>query len=480
MAKIAPEFRAALKAERDIRAREGRVLASSPDLRFEKQQALWADTAKRKIAFCGRRAGKTLGWCLDAYESMAAHPGDMVLYIGITRNAAKDIIWRAFKTLSDRYRWGLTFRESDLRAFHANGSSFVVMGADKLPELEKARGPEKIRLAIVDECQSTKPFNLRYLVEDVLEPGLMDVNGTLCLSGTPGRVPFGFWHDATTGVKPGWSIHTWTAYDNPHVQAATYLAELCRRRGVTMEDPSIRREYLCQWVTDKTNLAIPWDTELNEISVLPATDDKWTYVLSMDFGVVHSTAWSVLGYGPYGKEVYVFRSFKKPGMTPTDVGEITHKLIAEWDPSIIVGDLGGLGKAYAVEMEQQHGISIKMAQKKDKRGAIEFLADAVRTGLVKSHKDNRTLHQELSSIVWDDYHEDLADGQDDHEMVALLYGFRECPAYANVATPKQRQIDGLPTHVRRSDESADEYHIAWVARRRKRDGTGWVEEEDWL
>jgi hypothetical protein len=381
----------------------------------------------------------------------------MVLYVGITRNAARDIIWRAFKRLNEQYRWGLQFRESDLRAIHPNGSQFVVMGADKIPELEKARGPERIRLAIVDECQSHKPFNLAYLVEEVLEPGMMDVGGTLCLSGTPGLVPTGFWFETTTGLRKGWSVHSWTAADNPHLEVPfdEFIAMLKERRGWDDNNPILRREYFREWIRDASRLVYPYDPERNVFAKV-SRDSGWTYVLAMDFGYVHSTAWAVMGYPKYGHKVYVLRSFKRAGQTPDDVAEVTASLIEEWNPDVIIGDLGGLGKAYAVQFEQRYEIPIHPANKRDKRGTIEYVADALRTGKLLSHKDNTTLHNEWSSLVWDDNHEDIADGQDDHEADAVMYGFKETPAFFNALEPKQREIDGLPPWVEREDDEEED------------------------
>lgn len=478
MTKASKAFVENIRERRARLALQGQIRTLPADLRFAEQQALWDDPSKAKVAFCGRRAGKTLGWALDIAEVLQNNPGHMALYVGITRNAARDIIWRAFKVLNDQYKWGLTFRESDLRAVHPNGSQFVVMGADKTPELEKARGPEKIALAIVDECQSHKPFNLQYLVEEVLEPGMMDVGGTLCLSGTPGLVPTGFWHEVSMGQRQGWSVHSWTAEQNPHlaVPFERFIEQLKQRRGWDDDHPVLRREYYCEWIKDETKLVYPFDASRNTFDTMPAFDAEWTTVLSMDYGYVHSTAWCVLGYPKYGREVYVLRSFKRAGQTPTDVAEVTAKLIEEWSPDLIVGDLGGLGKAYAMQFEQRYGISIKPANKRDKRGTIEFVADGLRRGIVRSHIKNDTLHAEWSSLVWDDLHEDIAQGQDDHEADAFTYGYKETPAYINQLEPKQADIDGLPFHVKRQDED----HAEWIARRerhrrRQRNRDGWDE-----
>jgi len=451
-------FKNTVKNEREENALTGNNLVDPVSLMFDKQQAVYDDPSKRQVAGCGRRAGKTLYACLKAMDVMQRHPHELVMYVGITKNAAKDIIWRAFEELNDIHKWGLKFRSSDLRAIHPNGAQFVVMGADKISELEKARGPQKIRLAIVDECQSHKPFDLKYLVESILEPGMMDVDGDIFLMGSRGQVPHGYWFDLTTGKRKGWSVHEWTCLDNPHLHdPVAFLAKLLNDRGWDETHPTYRREYKNEWVKDEEQLVFSFDSERNVINFLPAHDDEWEFVLSMDFGAVHSTAWCLWGYGPYGHESYIFRSFKRPGMTPSLVADITKKLVDEWNPRLIVGDLHGLGKAYAVEMSARHGIDMMAANKKDKRGIIEFMADDMKRGVIKSHVENETLHEELESIVWDELHEDIADGQDDHEAEGALYGYQYTPAYANNLLPRQSEHDGLPSYVKRPDENMEEF-----------------------
>ena len=92
MTKLGAHFTEAVRKERERLALEGRVLVTPASLRFAEQQAMWEDTSKAKIAFCGRRAGKTLGWALDIAQTLQESPGTMVLYVGITRDAGKDII----------------------------------------------------------------------------------------------------------------------------------------------------------------------------------------------------------------------------------------------------------------------------------------------------------------------------------------------------------------------------------------------------
>lgn len=441
--------------------------SESDQLRFDKQVAFAKDPAHFRAAICGRRAGKTREAMYMFRDSMGNHPGDTHVFVELTRPSAKNKLWRPFNRLNRELNWGLKFYGHDgLRVEHPNGAMLHVVGANQWDEIEKIRGLERVRLAWIDECGQQKPTNLKYLVEDVLEPGLMDVNGTLILTGTPGVTLTGYWYDVTT-KSDGWSVHHWTVYDNPHVDGAGYIKELFKRRGIDADDPVFIREYLGKWVRDETRLIFAYGDD-NVIDKMPTMDSTWTTVLSIDFGTVSSTAWCLLAYPKYGTKLYIVKSFKEPGLSPTEVAGITRDLIDEWRPETIIGDLHGLGKAYAQEMRKRFGIILKPANKQDKRGTIEYVSDAFRTGQLLNCRLNATLDVELRTLIWDEEHYDLEDGQDDHETEALIYGFRECPTYFNAIVPPIEERIPMPPWVDRDGVPVKEPETPY-----------WAMEEEW-
>lgn len=439
-------------------------------VRFDKQRDFADDPSHFKAALCGRRAGKTREFVYQLRDSLSRYPGDTNVFVERTRPAAKNKLWRPFSRLNDEMDWGLHFGESELKIRHDNGSELIIVGSDTWKEIDKIRGLERLRLACIDECGQQKPENLRYLVEDVLEPGLMDVNGTLLLSGTPGLALTGYWYDVTgaTPPKPGWSTHRWNAYDNPFIDGEGFINSLLERRNWDRENPVFQREYLGKWIRDLSRLIFAYgdDNVLNAVpmSVAEALRKGWTFILSIDYGTAASTAFVVLGYPPIGRNVYIFRSYKKAGLAPTEVADRTRDLIEEFKPAKIIGDLHGLGKAYAQEMVRRHGIAVQAADKANKRGVIEYVSDAFRTGQLFNHIKNETLDKELRTLLWDEERKDIADGQDDHESEALVYGFRECPVYANNLAapdePKHKEIpDGYPR--RHEEEKPYWYEEEW-------------------
>lgn len=446
------------------------IAASSDFERFDRQIAFAADSNHFKAALCGRRAGKTRELIYELRDSLNNHPGDSHAYIELTRPSAKRKLWRPFKRLNERYRWGLRFHESDLEVSHPNGAMLAVVGADKEQEIDKVRGLERLRLACIDECGKQKPLLLKYLVEDVIEPGLMDVNGSMLLSGTPGHALTGYWFDVTgqSPPLPGWSRHHWTVYDNPYIDAVRFITELLSRRGWDKDNPTFQREYLGKWIKDLSRLIFAYSKD-NLIDALPAApgEKSWTFVLTLDFGTASATSFVVLGYPPIGRKVYIFESHKEIGLAPTEVADRVRDLITKYHPIKIIGDVHGLGKAYAAEMIKRHNIAIIPANKANKRAVIEYVSDAFRTGQLLNYRENVTLDRELETLLWDEEHKDIADGQDDHETEALVYGYEHCPAYTNAVAPPPEEMDDVPEYVRRSGE------------RRTDDAPYWAVEEEW-
>lgn len=432
--------------------RRNAARAHLDSIRSDKQREFAKDPSQFRVAICGRRAGKTIEVIYEFKDSLDKNPGDTHVFIEQSRPSAIAKLWKPFKQLNDQHGWGLKFNlatsEAPMTIEHDNGSILYIVGADQEKHIDKVRGVPRLRLACVDECGKIKPLLLEYLVYEVLEPGLMDVNGKLILSGTPGLAPVGFWYEASSGKLPGWSTHHWTVYDNPFIDGEKAIEELLIRRNWDRDNPIFQREYLGLWIKDLTQLIFAFG-EHNIIHVLPQINSGWTFILSLDFGTAAATSFVVLGYPPYGRNVYIFRSYKEIGLAPTEVADRVRDLIAEYHPSKVIGDLHGLGKAYAQEMIKRHNIVIQAADKSNKRGVIEYVSDGFRTGQILSYAENKTLHQELGTLLWDEEHKDIADGQDDHESEALVYGFRECSVYANDLLPpdepKHKEIpEGYP------------------------------------
>jgi hypothetical protein len=213
--------------------------------------------------------------------------------------------------------------------------------------------------------------------------------------------------------------------DNPHLDQEEY------RRSLALLDSTTRRQLEDGiWVQDASGLV--YRKPLTIKTRPHAAEENWAYLLGMDFGIKDATAYVVLGWRKNDRSVYVLESFKQSGMTVTEAAEKVHELQKQYPFSKVVGDLGGMGKAFGEEFQRRWGIPIEAAQKTNKRGYIGLLNGASeRRELVIVEPTNTALLKELAELPWsDESHQKEADGFDNHLTDALLYAWRATTAYS--------------------------------------------------
>jgi hypothetical protein len=88
------------------------------DNNFPKQNEFVNDTARYIDAQCSRRAGKTNGLVLRFLKTMEKHPKSTCLYLSLTQDSAKEIMWPVLIEMNDKYALGCSFTESKLEMRH--------------------------------------------------------------------------------------------------------------------------------------------------------------------------------------------------------------------------------------------------------------------------------------------------------------------------------------------------------------------------
>jgi hypothetical protein len=396
------------------------------DYCFDKQLAFIKDPAKFKTAVCSRRAGKSLSCAADLVNTVINMPGD-VAYITLNRRSAKRIIWRAILDINEQYSLGGVPDNTELTIKFPNKNIIYVSGAKDESDIEKLRGLA-LRKVYIDECQSFRPY-IEQLVEDVVEPALTDYDGSLILIGTPGPVPAGYFYKTST--SKGWSHHSWTMADNPWIERKSgkkveqIIQEICERRGVRPDDPSILREFFGKWVKDSDSLVYKFNFDKNIYEKLPETLE---YIIGVDIGYEDSDAISVLGYDKYSEHCFLVSEFVQNKLTISDLVVKIKELKELYKPIKIVMDAGALGKKIQEEIRQRHSLHIEAAEKNRKFEFIELLNDDLRSGRFKAYKGSRfaedcfLVQWDRSSLnklkISDTYHSDITD--------SVLYAWREC------------------------------------------------------
>lgn len=438
---------------------------------FDKQLKFIEDPRPFKIAVCSRRSGKTIACAADLMYTAKNTPGVVCLYITLSRNNAKKLIWPELQRINRKYQLGGVEDMTELSMrFPDNDSIIYCSGAKDESEIEKFRGLA-LKKVYIDESQAFREY-IKELIDDVVAPALMDYAGTLCLIGTPGPVPAGYFAEVA-GVVEGkkeasesWSHHGWTYFDNPFIEAKSgmthqqLLDRELRRRGVKMEDPSIQREFFGRWVLDSDSLWIHYDRDLNHFEALKE-NVQYTYLMGIDLGFNDADAISVLAWSDADPATYLVEEVVVPRQGLTELVEQIQALQKKYVISKMVIDEGGLGKKLAEEMRRRHHLPVHPADKARKQENVAFLNDALRTGRFKAKYDSKFAQDSnLVEIdrnkstperirVSDKYHSDIID--------AVLYAFKESPAFTyvpKVDPPKQGTPEWAKDQQRLMWESA--------------------------
>lgn len=402
---------------------------------FDEQLAFIQDKARNKVAVCSRRSGKTVACAAHLMHEAITKPGRVNLYITLSRLNAKRIIWNELLSINSRFNLGAVPNETELSLRFTNDSIIYLSGAKDRAEIDKFRGIP-INLCYIDECQSFRA-HLKELIDDVISPALMDYAGTLCLIGTPGPVPAGYFHDCSTKSE-GWSKHGWTFWQNPHIALKSGLTHQqaleheLEQRGVTSDDPSIQREFFGRWVLDSDSLLLHYDAKKNHFETLPP--GKWNYLCGIDLGFTDADAIAVLAWSESSPITYLVEEIVTRKQDLTSLVAQIQATIGKYDCSKLVVDEGGLGKKMAEEMRRRFHIPLHAADKARKMENVTILNDSLRTGRFMAKKNGKFAQDSyLVEIdrdkttpdrikVKDSYHSDIID--------AVLYAFKESPAFS--------------------------------------------------
>jgi len=413
--------------------RRQKVKASLVDEDFPKQAAFIRDRSRQKAAICTRRAGKSqaIGRMLvnDGLEIPAAQ-----LYIGLTRDSAKRVMWNeVLPELDEKYKLGATFNESSLTMTLPNGAPIYLLGGDASPrEMKKYLGMKLLNAAI-DEAQSFR-VQMRTMVYEILKPALADLRGVITLGGTPDDLCDGLFYDITRqdGVnrEPGWSVHEWTAYDNPYMAAQweEEIEGLKRDNPRIVETPLFQRMYMGRWVTDTSKLCYKYDPKRNYVEALPA--GQYMNVLGVDLGFEDASAFATVSYSEDDPNVYIRLPYKKSGMIISDVAERLRYYQQVASP--FSWQVDGAAKQAVEELKQRFGFPLEAAEKSGKAEFIEIFNSELIAGRIKLvGPESKPIAEEWGSLIWDDRSGKRQEHPacPNHLSDAVLYAWRKCYHY---------------------------------------------------
>lgn len=463
---------------------------------FQAQLDVIDDDARNKATLCTRRAGKTSTWSRYAVIECLRKPRTIVRIWAQARLRAKELCWNEIIDVCARNRITVKTHETELRVTFENGAEIRLVGADKDKEAQKKRG-DKTSLEIVLECQSFGNF-LEKLVEEVIEPSLFDLQGTVVLEGTPGPVCGGYWywvtgddHDLRKWVSKGklaqaagddekrlrganWSCHRWSLLDNPKLPkretALQRLIELKKRRGWSDDNPTWLREYKARWVTDSTSLYYRFAEKRNTYELTPETQpwdppgtpDKarqWTHVLGWDIGFDDAMALVVWAWRNHDETLYEAASWSENG-NEGRVNVIAQ--IKEYQKRFniirMVADTQGGGKLHVEGVQAREGLVFEAAKKSEKYAHVLLMNDDLLTGRIKCIEGGE-LAQCLSTLPKDpDWEPETGKPPTEdpsfpnHVSDAGLYAWRWAQAYLAEQREPEEPKPGTPEAVQAEEK----------------------------
>lgn len=421
-------------------------------LAFPQQLDFINDSARLKALFCTRRAAKSYTGGLYLISEALKNPGCNCLFIGLTRQSAHGIIWKdILRELDRQNNLNIKFNETLLTATLPNGSVIWVTGADTdEQEMNKLLG-KKYKLVVLDEA-SMFTVNMPQLVYGVLKPATADQRGTICVLGTSSNITRGLFYDITTNKEPGWSLHEWTAHDNPHVatQWQEELDEIKEKRPLFMETALFKQWYLNQWVIDEDAKVYKFNSERNKRINLPIYDTPYHFVLGVDLGHSPDPSAFVIGcYHEVDPILYLIHGEKHLQMDVTDVADKIRELERKFTFDVKVID--NANKQAVAELNNRHKLNLIAADKTGKNDFINIMNSEFIQGKIFTLPGCNELASEYEGLVWVTDNGKVKEprkehpGLSNHLTDAALYLWRHCYQYL-FSEPAKQPVWGSQEH----------------------------------
>ena len=373
----------------------------------------------------GRRSGKSELVSEIFIEDIETHGRDC-LYIALTQDQARDIMWGKFEQRLDGRR-GWRSNASRLEWRHiASGAKISLKGSDI--GKHRLRGGAK-RLIALDEFAFFKDHSM---VKDVLIPMIADFNGQMIYTSTP-KGKNHFYHlkqKAIANPQRYFTNHA-TVFDNPFVSEEGRNKLLEEYTGI--DDPLYRQEVLGEYI-DYQGLvfALPVNTY---------TEERWWHA-----DLEHSFVWRGLdhGYSPDPTAcVWVAYNKRKGYYQCFSEYERAELLIANHSSAINSLEPFKVLDTYADHDTQCNaeykavGLDVSNAIKHDRESKLLYLVNQLRIGRLKISKNCTQLLKQMSTYEWDQ------DG-DDHLIDALRY------AITSIVLPQDQIFEDIPQYKTKS------------------------------
>lgn len=417
------------------------------DPNFPAQYKAALDKSFLKAIQCTRRAGKSTGEGKETLQSAWDHPGSKHLYGALTLASAKNIIWDALLTELEQKKVDHSVNAQSGVIKLGNKSEIRLFGLDSsYKEMRKILGG-KYKTVKIDEAGSITQ-DLRKICYQYIAPALTDESGRLTLLGTAENIPKTFFESVTSGQEPGWSIHKWSAYDNPYIadKWAEHIEWIEKYNPTFKLTSEYKTHYLNEWTADDRLLII----KISDINLIdPIELRSPTYILGVDIGYNDACAFTLVAFHSKSPDLYIVETYKESELDITDTANRVKEYLRRYPIAKVIMD--GANKQGVEEIRNRHQIPVENAEKTDKASFLKIMADDVTRGRVKLFKGKcDSLINEWETLQWKDstkQDEDPRIPNDNSD--SALYSWRYARNYLWKEEPKAADIN--------SDKYMDEY-----------------------
>ncbi len=440
-------------------------IAKLKGLLSAKQLSFVDDTNRFKLARCSRRAGKTLADAVYLIIECLQAPKTPTLYVGLTRDSAKAAIWDILLTILHELEIPHESLASVLKITFHNGSFIQLFGADATNARNRLRG-RKFKLIIPDEMGFYAEAD--GLIKSMI-PMLADLQGTLAMTSSPGELLSGLFYEADEGAdKANWSRHSWSLLENPLFMGPAKdpkfpsrgheeLDTICRLQfnGNRMH-PAFRREFLGQWVADKTSLVYPCGA--HNIIERPIDAPDAMYGLGLDLGVRSDNAITIVKYSHYSRTVQIVDCFKKSELLVDELAVVIQEYIDLYAPTYMVADTGGMGVVFVEEFRKKYHMPFIAADKKEKKYFQRVVANDLLAGYIKVVQGLDIINE------WKILTKNVDTGEEEsgenHLSDSFLYIYRKLHSthlkhFEPPKSEEEKMIDSVKNSLQKSDSIMD-------------------------
>lgn len=373
------------------------------DYNFKRQAEILADIRRFQAWLFTRRFGKSTTFAKKGCGVVANNPGAKTLFLALTLDSAKGIIWDAVEKELQTHKVPYKSYEREGIFDLKNGSMFRCFGVDSnYKEMKKILG-QAYDLVGLDESGSMT-IDVETLIMQMIYAALIDRNGSLVMLGTAENIPNTFYEKVTRGHHTDlpWSIHTGDTSESPYTgpNFVREREELIKRNPNVVTASWFKTHWLNQWCADDDLIIIRFNNDLNRVDELPNHKD-WIYGLGVDLGYNDASSFTIDAMSPKSPYLYRIKSFKAPGLDFTGVAKIIRELNQEYQ--FTFAEVDGANKQGIQEMQNRHDLGVRLspAEKTDKATFLRLMGDDYKEGRIKHVGDGcKPLEDEQDKLMW--------------------------------------------------------------------------------